>query len=127
MRKTILSLLLVASGAVGLASSGESMAQDRVYIRSGDVVFSYGRPYWRHDRSVPLYVVHDRGYPRYYRYAGPAWRDGYVRRHEPRWRGDRPYRSSRYYGPRSDYYYDRRYRGDRYYDRNVVIEYRDWD
>ena len=121
MRKTILSLLLAASGAIGLAGSTAAAAQERVYVRSGDVVFSYGRPYWRYDPGEPLYVVHDRGYPRYYRYLGPSYRPGYVRHYEPRWR-DRYWRSGRYYGPRHDYYLDRRYR-----DGEVVIEYRDWD
>jgi hypothetical protein len=120
MRRTILSLLLVASGAIGLAGAASVEAQERVYVRSGDVVFSYGRPYWRHDRSEPLYVVYDRGYPRYYRYDAPYYRPGYVRHYEPRWR-------SRYYGPRYDYGYERRWRRDRDWDRDLVIEYRDWD
>lgn len=123
MRKTILSLLLATAGAIGLTAATDTMAQERIYLRSGDVVFSYGRPYWRYDPGVPVYVVHERGYPRYYRYGGPRYRDGYVRHWEPRWR-DRYWRSGRYYGPRHDYYDDRRYR---YRDRGVVIEYRDWD
>jgi hypothetical protein len=124
MRKTLLSLLLVASGAIGLAGSTAIQAQDRVYVRSGDVVFSYGRPYWRHDPGIPLRVVYDRGYPRYYHYRGPGYRPGHLRYHEPRWR-DRHWRSARWYGPRY-YDHDRRYRY-RDYDRGVVIEYRDWD
>ena len=121
MRKTILSLLLAATGAIGLAGSTTVLAdhRDRIYVDLDDVVFSYGRPTWRYNRE-PLYVVHERGYPRYYRFAGPA----YTRYYPPRYR-DRYWRSARY-APR---YYDYGYRWDRYrdWDRGVVIEYRDWD
>lgn len=117
MRKTILSVLLAAAGAIGLAGAPEAQARDRIYVDVDDIVFTYGRPYWRHNRE-PLYVVYERGYPRYYRY-GPAYRPGYTRYYDgPRYR-------DRYYPPRHRHY-DRRW-DRRYYDRDVVIEYRDWD
>jgi hypothetical protein len=117
MRKTILSLLLAATGALGLAGSTAVLAdhRDRVYVGVDDVVFTYGRPTWRYNRE-PLYVVYERGYPRYYRYGAPA----YTRYYAPRYR-DRHWRASRY-GP----HYFERHRYDRDWDREVVIEYRDW-
>jgi hypothetical protein len=126
MRKTILSLLLAATGALGLAGSTAALAdhRDRVYVGVDDVVFTYGRPTWRYN-SEPLYVVYERGYPRYYRY-GPS----YTRYYGPRYYGarqrDRHWRSTRY-GP----HHFERHRYDPYWgsyrDRGVVIEYRDWD
>lgn len=122
MRKMIPTLLLAAAGAIGLAGSSVAWAAhpDRVYVDIDDVVFSYGRPTWRYNRE-PLYVVYERGYPRYYRYGGP----GYARYHAPRYR-DRYWRPARY-APRYDPYYDWRWDRRRDWDRGVVIEYRDWD
>lgn len=68
MRNVILSLMLAAAGVAGLASATPAQASDaRIFVDLGDVVFSYGRPYWRYGNE-PLYVVYERGYPRYYRY-----------------------------------------------------------
>lgn len=115
MRKLLFSMLLAAAGATGLATSGSADAFDggRVYIDIGDVSFSYGRPYWRYNRE-PLYVVYERGYPRYYRVVDRGYRYGY----DPYWRYDDRY--VRY--DRFDRYdrYDRRHRHgprDRYRDR----------
>ena len=112
MRKTMISLLLAAVGAIGLAGSTAVEARDaRIYVDLGDVAFSYGRPYYRYNRE-PLYVVYERGYPRYYRtgparyYAHPP-RYGYGARYE-----DDDYYRYRYRDP---YRYDWRYRY-RYYD-----------
>lgn len=122
MRKTILSLLLATTGALGLAGSTAALAEhrDRVYVGIDDVVFSYGRPTWRYNRE-PLYVVYERGYPRYYRYGAPL----YTRHYAPPYR-DRYWRSARY-APRYGHRYDRRWDRHRDWDRNLVIEYRDWD
>jgi hypothetical protein len=119
MRKTLLTLFLAAAGATGLAGSTPASAQSgRIYVDLGDVTFSYGRPYWRHNHE-PLYVVYERGYPRYYRYSRPYYSSYY---------GDG------YYGPsvyvnydRYDYRYDRRHRHDRYYDRYNRYDRRDRD
>lgn len=73
MRKVMLCLVLVAAGAIGLAGSAPASADSgRIYVGIGDVSFSYGRPYWRHNWE-PLYVVYERGYPRYYRYSRPYY------------------------------------------------------
>lgn len=74
MRKIMYSMLLATAGAIGLASAPTAEAYDssRIYVGIGDVTFSYGQPYWRHNNE-PLYVVYERGYPRYYRYAAPAY------------------------------------------------------
>src|SRR5690606_7726049 len=68
MRKFMLPLLLATAGAIGMAAAPAAEAYDsgRIYVGIGDVVFSYGRPYYRHNHE-PLYVVYERGYPRYYR------------------------------------------------------------
>ncbi len=104
MRKVMLSLVLAAAGAIGLAGSTPAAAYDsgRIYVGIGDVTFSYGRPYYRHNWE-PLYVVYERGYPRYYRVPAPY----YV---EPRYAY-----APAYYGYGYDRRYDRRYdRYDRY-------------
>lgn len=121
MRKTILSLLLAATGAIGLAGSTTALAEHpgRIYVDIDDVAFSYGRPVWRYSHE-PLYVVYERGHPRYYRYAAP----GHARWHGPRHR-DRYWRPARY-APRY-YHYDHRWGRYRNWDGDVVIEYRDWD
>lgn len=129
MSKLIFSLLLAASGALGLASSNTAEAYDRgrIFVDIGDVTFSYGRPYWRFNHA-PLYVVYERGYPRYYRYDdgyyyGPpryapayGYRDRYWRagRYEPRrgWHRDR---------------WDRDWDHDRGRDRRDRRRHRDWD
>jgi hypothetical protein len=108
MRKVMLSLVLAAAGVIGLAGSAPASADSgRIYVGIGDVSFSYGRPYWRHNNE-PLYVVYERGYPRYYRYSRPYYvapAYGYY---------DRPY-----YGPSVYVSYDRHRRYDRHdrYDR----------
>lgn len=119
MRKTILTLFLAAAGAIGLAGPAPASAQSgRIYVDVGDVTFSYGRPYWRHNRE-PLYVVYDRGYPRYYRYSRPYYSATYYDRY------DGP---SIYVGyDRYDRRYDRRHRYDRYYDRHDRYDRRRWD
>ena len=104
MRKAMLSLVLAAAGVVGLAGSAPASADSgRIYVGLGDVMFSYGRPYWRHNRE-PLYVVYERGYPRYYRHSRPYYSSYY---------GDG------YYGPSVYVSYDRYDRRDRHhrYDR----------
>jgi hypothetical protein len=111
MRKVIFSLLLASAGAIGLAGSTAAEAYDsgRIYVGIGDVTFSYGRPYWRHNHE-PLYVVYERGYPRYYRVPTPAY--------------------PAYYAPPVRYVYAPPPRG-RYYDhRYGYRDYRDhhrWD
>ena len=127
MRKTILSLMLAGVAAVGLAGTQQAEARERIYIGLNDVVFSYGRPYWRHNNE-PLYVVYERGYPRYYRYDyGPRYTTRYY---EPRYRHNWYTRAERW-EPRRHYYYDRGYRDyDRRYrhrDRDGVVFYYDWD
>lgn len=99
MRSTVFSLLLVAGAVIGLtgAGSAEAYHDGRIYVGIGDVSFAYGRPYWRYDNR-PLHVVHERGYPRYYRfedrYHGPAYGyppPAYGYRHD--WRRERDWRS----------------------------------
>ena len=109
MRKLILSLLLATGGALGLAGSTAAQADSRIYIGLGDVSFSYGRPYWRYNNE-PLYVVYERGYPRYYRIVTSGYGPGY---------GYPPPPAYRYYRDR-DWRYDRRWGRDRGWDR-------DWD
>jgi hypothetical protein len=94
MRKVIFSLLVAAAGAIGLAGSTPAEAYDsgRIFVGIGDVSFSYGRPYWRYNNE-PLYVVYERGYPRYYRYADPYYDAGYYAP-PPRY-----YAPVRYYAP----------------------------
>lgn len=79
MRKVIFSLLLASAGAIGLAGSTAAQAYDsgRIFVGIGDVTFSYGRPYWRYNQE-PLYVVYERGYPRYYRVPAPVYSGGYY-------------------------------------------------
>jgi hypothetical protein len=74
MRNVMFSLLLAASGAIGLTAAPAAEAYDsgRIYVGVGDVVFSYGEPYWRHNNER-LYVVYESGYPRYYRIPTPAY------------------------------------------------------
>jgi hypothetical protein len=74
MRKVMFSLLLATAGAIGLSAAPAAEAYDsgRIYVGIGDVVFSYGEPYWRHNNER-LYVVYERGYPRYYRVPAPAY------------------------------------------------------
>lgn len=74
MRKFMLPLLLATAGAIGMAAAPSAEAYDsgRIYVGIGDVVFSYGRPYYRHNHE-PLYVVYERGYPRYYRMPAPVY------------------------------------------------------
>ena len=127
MRKTMLSLVLATAGVIGLAGSAPASADSgRIYVGIGDVFFSSGRPYWRHNRE-PLYVVYERGYPRYYRYDRPYYTsyygddyyepsvyvsyDRYDRRYDRRHRYDRRDRYDRYDR------YDRHHRYDRYRDR----------
>jgi hypothetical protein len=105
MRNVMLSLMLAAAGAIGLAGAAPAQARDaRIYVDLGDVSFSYGRPYYRYNNE-PLYVVYERGYPRYYRH-------------------DRGYRYGGpvYYAPPPVYYYDR-YHDRPYYGYN---DRRDW-
>jgi hypothetical protein len=123
MRKVMFSLLLAAAGAIGLTAAPAAEAYDsgRIYVGIGDVVFSYGRPYWRHNHE-PLYVVYERGYPRYYRapapvyYAPPPPR--YVYAPPPRWGYDR-YRHRDYRDhPRWDGHRGHGWDGDRGRDRD---------
>ena len=114
MRKVMLSLVLAAAGAIGLAGSAPASADSgRIYVGIGDVHFSYGRPYWRHNNE-PLYVVYERGYPRYYRYSrpyyvAPAYGYSYY---EPAYYGPSIYVG---YNSRDRYRrYDRHDRYDRY-------------
>lgn len=114
MRNLMLSLMLASAGAIGLAGAAPAQARDaRIYVDLGDVSFSYGRPYWRHNNE-PLYVVYERGYPRYYRYER---RYGYG------------YGAPVYYAPppvvRYDRYYDRPYY--RYDHRRDWRRDRHWD
>jgi hypothetical protein len=120
MRKVMFSLVLAAAGAIGLGVAPAADAYDsgRIYVGIGDVTFSYGRPYWRHNNE-PLYVVYERGYPRYYRVPAPAYyyapppSYGYSY-YEPRW-------------DRRDYRYGHRdYRDHRRWDRDHHRG-RDWD
>ena len=110
MRKLLLSLLLAAGGAVGLAGSTAAQADSRIYIGLGDVTFSYGRPYWRYNHE-PLYVVYERGYPRYYRIGASGYRPGYP---PPRYYRDRDWR------------YDGRWDRDRGWDRDWDRDRRHW-
>jgi len=72
MRNALFTLLLSVAGALGMTVfPGNAQAYDntRIYVHLGDVGFSYGRPYWRHD-NTPLYVTYDRYHrPRYYRHG----------------------------------------------------------
>lgn len=118
VRHLTLSLLLAAAGVVGLVDSAPAVAHDssHIYVGIGDVMFSYGRPYYRHTRE-PLFVVYERGYPRYYRivravpYYAPFARYGFAPRYENRW--DRYVHDERY-----GYDYDRHDRRRDRYDRN---------
>jgi hypothetical protein len=112
MRKLIISLLLAAGGAIGLAGSTAAQAYDssRIFVDLGDVTFSYGRPYWRHNHE-PLYVVYERGYPRYYRVAA-GYGYGYA-----------PPPPAHYYRDR-DWRYDRRWERDRRWDRRWDNDWR---
>ena len=130
MRKVMLSLVLAAAGAIGLAGSAPASADSgRIYVGIGDVHFSYGRPYWRYNNE-PLYVVYERGYPRYYRYSrpyyvAPAYGYSYY---EPAYYGPSIYVGYDRYDRRHDRYhhrYDRHRRYDRH-DRRWDRD-RDWD
>lgn len=118
MRKTMMSLVLAAAGVAGMAGSMPASAQSgRIYVDIGDVSFSYGQPYWRYNRE-PLYVVYERGYPRYYRY-------------DRGWRGDRYYSRDPVVYVDYDRYdrrhrYDRRDRYDRYDRDRRYYRDRDW-
>jgi hypothetical protein len=96
MRKLMFSLLLAVGGAMGLAASTSAQAyhDDRIYVGIGDVTFSYGRPYWRYD-NTPLYVLYERGYPRYYRVVSRHYGPGYAYPPPPAW-GYRPGRDWRW-------------------------------
>jgi hypothetical protein len=109
MRKLIFSLLLASAGVIGLAGAAPAEAYDsaRIYVGIGDVVFSYGRPYWRHN-SEPLYVVYERGYPRYYRLSSSSY-------YAPTYYAPPAY----HYAPPVRYYDDRRgYRDHHRWDRD---------
>ncbi|MFC4726790.1 hypothetical protein [Coralloluteibacterium thermophilus] len=72
MRK-LASLALAAVFAAGSAfvpAPAEARDRVRIYVDLGDVLFSAGRPYYRHTRA-PLYVAHGPYGPRYYHYAPP--------------------------------------------------------
>lgn len=124
MRKLVFSLLLAVGGAMGLAASTPAQAShdDRIYIGLGDVVFSYGRPYWRHNHE-PLYVVYEYGRPRYYRIVNRYYGPAYAYPPPPAWgyRRDRDWRWDR------DRRWDRDWRWDR--DRRHYPRQRDrrWD
>lgn len=119
MRKLFLSLVLAAAAVAGtgLSPDAEARGSERIFIGIGDVVFSYGRPYYRHNRE-PLYVVYERGYPRYYRvpapvyYAPPVYGYDYAPAY-----GYTDYRGrGRGYGYDYDRHDDRDYRGRGYRD-----------
>lgn len=105
MRTAMLSMLFAAAAAFGtmaLPSTANARDNARIYVDLGDVGFSYGRPYYRYDRT-PLYISYDRHHrPRYYRHAPRP----YVR-----------HRARGYYNPpvvvvRDDRHYRHSYRHD---------------
>ncbi|HET7845297.1 MAG TPA: hypothetical protein VFL14_14165 [Xanthomonadales bacterium] len=112
MKRLALAILLAVTGAASVAVSMPAEARTRmVYVNDYDVVWRYGRPYYRVTRE-PVYVVRNyRGGPRYYYYANY----------------DRPHRYHNRYNAWRDRDYDRRY----YYDDDgarVRITYEnDWD
>jgi hypothetical protein len=114
MRNVILPLVLALAGVVGLASAPVANAYDsgRIHVGIGDVTFSYGRPYYRHNHE-PLYVVYERGYPRYYR-APPPRHYAPVRDYRYGYR-DHRYRDYRHHGHHRghdrDRHHGRRHRG----------------
>lgn len=126
MRKVLLSLVLATAGAIGLASPAPASADSgRIYVGIGDVHFTYGRPYWRHNNE-PLYVVYERGYPRYYRYSRPYYAAPvYGYDYAPAYHRAPVYVRYDRYG-RYDRYdrYDRRRHYDRHHDGRWD---RDWD
>lgn len=126
MRTLILSLSLAALAAVGLTASPQARASDlRVYVDLGDIVFDYGRPYYRHG-YVPLYVETIRyGPPRYYYHPRPvrhyhyAPPGHYVRHYAPPPRHHGKYHHRKHHWDRHDGRYrdrDRRHRDRRYWD-----------
>lgn len=78
MRNLILATALAATAAFGaFESSNAQAATVRVSVDTGDVIFDYGRPYYRVTRE-PIYVVYTNNQPTYYRvvsrttYSGPG-------------------------------------------------------
>lgn len=133
MRTIVLTVALAVAGLFGLSFTPAAHADGvRVFVDLGDVYFTAGRPYYRHNRQ-PLYVVHHAYGPRYY-YSRPAYpvshrygyRDGHGYRDHDR-RGvayrhdgyrDHGYRDygyrdrGRYHDGRGDHGGDHRGRGD---------------
>lgn len=127
MRTILLTVALAVAGLFGLSYTAPARADGvRVFVDLGDVYFTAGRPYYRHNHQ-PLYVARYAYGPRYY-YSRPAYpvaeSYGYGYAPRPVYYGyGMEYRGGHGYRDHDDYRgHDRHDRHDRYRGRG---DYRD--